>query len=95
MAETGYGLLGKATAMAQKATARTPDHGSLCILWAACAPDALDYKNGTYFTDPKEEGKEIKEASEEIRVDNFWRVGQEIVKRVAGNESLLDWKQGA
>jgi len=95
MAETGYGLLGKATAAMQKATARTPDHGSLCALWAAVAPDALDYRNGSYFTDPKEEGKEIKEADEERRVDNFWRVGQEVVKKVAGNEALIDWKQGA
>lgn len=69
---------------------RSPDQGALCILWAAVSPEARDnkYSNGTYFDDPAHEGGETKEASDQELVDNFWNTGLEVIKEVAGPDSL-------
>ncbi|GAA5865614.1 hypothetical protein JCM3774_002071 [Rhodotorula dairenensis] len=73
---------------------RSPDQGALCILWAAVSPEARDNKfaNGTYFDDPAHEGGETKEANDQELVDNFWNTGLEVIKQVAGPDSLGPFK---
>lgn len=75
-----------------KPIARDPEHGALSTLWAAVAPDAADYESGSYFTDPKELGKESNKASDPELMQNFWRVSQEVIKQVVGQDALIDWK---
>lgn len=87
------GVIGTALQAATKPIARSPEHGSLSILWASVAPEAADYPQGTYFTDPKEPGKETKQADDQELVQNFWKNSQEVVKQVIGQDGLIDWKK--
>lgn len=89
--KTGYGIVGEAMTRAFKPLARSPDHGALCALWAAVAPDAADYKQGSYFTDPKEEGQEIADGRDETLMQNFWQNSLAIIKEVAGQDALGEW----
>lgn len=93
MMPTGYGKIGEVIAPVVKSMARSPEHGALCALWAATAPDARKYDDGTYFTDPREEGKEISQAGEDSRIENFWRNSQLIIQKVAGENALVDWQK--
>ena len=77
-----------------KPLARSPEHGSLCILWASVAPDATEFPNGSYFSDPKEPGKETSQASSDELMDNYWRTSQEVIKQVVP-DGLVDWSRKA
>ena len=89
--ETGYGAIGKLAASVTKQVFRSPDHGALCALWAAVAPEAANYDQGSYFTDPKEIGKEIEEGNDHELMQNFWQTSQAVIKEVAGQDALIDW----
>lgn len=76
---------------ATKPVFRSPEHGSLSILWASVAPDAVEYPQGSYFTDPKELGKESKKADDEVLVQKFWNTSQEVIKQAVGENALQPW----
>lgn len=44
-----------------------PDQGAISALWAGTAPNARDpkWKQGSYFTEAEEEGKETSEADDQ------------------------------
>ena len=48
-------------------TMRAPDDGALSALWAGLAPEARSekYENGTYFSNPDQDGKETNEAKDQ------------------------------
>lgn len=46
----------------------TPDQGSISALWAGTSPELREegkWKNGSYFTEARENGKESAEASDQ------------------------------
>ncbi|GAA5972520.1 hypothetical protein JCM11641_001882 [Rhodosporidiobolus odoratus] len=70
---------------------RAPDDGALSTLFAATAPvvrQGKEFYNGAYFTDPEQDGKESKEATDVEPRENFWRTSLEIIKKVVGAENV-------
>lgn len=67
--KAAYGeTAGAALGAVVRPLARTPDQGSLSILWASVAEDARDaskYENGSYFSDPKVIGGESNEGKDQ------------------------------
>ncbi|GAA5877881.1 hypothetical protein JCM16303_000272 [Sporobolomyces ruberrimus] len=67
---------------------RAPDDGALSVLWAATSPDARNnekYENGTYFSNPDQDGGETSEAKNQELIENFWNQSVKIIERVAPN----------
>jgi len=64
-----YGeLVGAVMAAAVRPFMSTPDQGSISALWAGTSPELREegkWKNGSYFTEAQEEGKESAEASDQ------------------------------
>ncbi|GAA5985326.1 hypothetical protein JCM10908_002623 [Rhodotorula pacifica] len=86
-----YGeTIGNIVQAAVRPIMRSPDQGALSLVWAAVAPEARDnkYSNGTYFDDPAHEGGETNEARDQELIDNFWKNGLEVIKQVAGPDSV-------
>lgn len=88
-----FGALGEAMLATIKPVMRTPEHGSLSLLWASVAPEASEYEQGTYFTDPKEPGKETSQGKDMDLADNFWNTSQEVIKQVVGPDALIPWNK--
>jgi len=86
-------VIGNAMRSVTKPVFRSPEHGSLSILWASVAEDAASYPQGTYFSDPKEPGKETKQADDDVLMQNFWKTSQEVIKEVVGPDALLPWHE--
>ncbi|KAH8918514.1 NAD(P)-binding protein [Atractiella rhizophila] len=88
-----YGTPGEIGEKIMRPIMRDPPKGSLSLLWAACAPDAAKYENGTYFTDPNQKGEETKQASNTKLIDNFWNNSQAIIREAVGDEAFIDWQK--
>lgn len=89
-----YGqTVGTVMGAAARLVFRKPDDGALSMLWAAAAKDARDlkYPNGSYFTNPKELGKETAAANDQEVIDNFYNTSEKIIRDVVGAENVGDW----
>ncbi|GAA5938615.1 uncharacterized protein JCM15063_005370 [Sporobolomyces koalae] len=70
---------------------RAPDDGALSALWAGTAPEARNnekYDNGTYFSNPDQDGGETSEAKDQELIENFWNQSIKIIEKVAGSDAL-------
>ncbi|BGP50833.1 hypothetical protein JCM10450v2_006759 [Rhodotorula kratochvilovae] len=90
--QEAYGtVVGKAMEAVTRPIMRAPDDGALSTIWATTAPDARDpeqFENGSYFTDPTQEGKETSEASDQELLNNFWNTSLAIITKVVGKENV-------
>ncbi|KDQ57684.1 hypothetical protein JAAARDRAFT_58272 [Jaapia argillacea MUCL 33604] len=69
---------------------RDPEQGSLSTLWAATSDEV---KQGMYYTDPGENGKESAQASDEKLGANLWMLSEQLVRERLGDNALLPWQK--
>ncbi|ORY84742.1 hypothetical protein BCR35DRAFT_290319 [Leucosporidium creatinivorum] len=91
-----YGeLVGGVMSAVTRVFMSTPDQGSISALWSGTSPELREegkWKNGSYFTEARENGKESAEASDQDLIDNFYINSEKIIQKVTGGQ-LGPWRE--
>lgn len=84
------GVTGTLLSWAMLAFGRDVKQGSYSALWALTSPDI---KNGWYYNDPGQPGKESAQASDENLGIALFDLSERIIKERLGEDALVDWKE--
>lgn len=83
------GLTGKLLTWVNLTFGRGVEQGSYSALWALTSDEV---KNGWYYTDPEQPGKESLQASDDKLGAALWDLSHRIIREKLGEDALVDWK---
>ncbi|KAK4221521.1 putative oxidoreductase bli-4 mitochondrial precursor [Podospora fimiseda] len=84
------GVAGKLLSWAMLAFGRDVKQGSYSALWALTS---AEIKNGWYYNDPGQPGKESAQASDEKLGQALFELSERIIRDKMGEDALVDWRE--